>query len=131
MFKIKKKKKPTSYDFFNLADVIVATLTEKGIECYVWCKATTGSAYIRFNDSRMCSIRLGDHEGKSEYKYKYNVRSDVKKSYAKKENDIWRLYYPVHDLQKLYTDIEERHKRSKEWGPAKFKYGTPKHKMSL
>ena len=50
-------------NFKRLAKRVIKHLKKEGVECYLWHSATTGSAYIRFNDSRIGSIRLGDHKG--------------------------------------------------------------------
>ena len=69
--------------FKKIAESIIEKLKQRGINSYIWCVATTGSVYIRFEDAKICSIRIGDHDGKEQWKYKFNLRADVKKHHAK------------------------------------------------
>lgn len=38
---------------------------------------TTNSIYLKFEDTKLGSIRISDHTGKSKYAYKLNIDSDV------------------------------------------------------
>ena len=37
----------------DIANCVIDVLTERGVGCYIWRKATTGSVYIRFDDNRI------------------------------------------------------------------------------
>lgn len=114
--------------FHKIANKLIEELGEVGIGAYIWCVATTGSVYVRFEDQRMGSIRIGDHNGRERLKYKYNVRSDVKKRGWVKDGEIWRYFVKHNDWRSLIPVLEKRKDQVKNWGEAKFKYGIPKHK---
>lgn len=114
--------------FEGVANNLVLELNNIGIEAYVWHVATTGSAYIRFNDNRMCSIRLGDHKGRNKLKYKYNLRSDIGKKQWKKDGKVWRFYLPLNMWKLLIPVLVDRHNKIQDWGESKFKYNIPSFK---
>ncbi len=102
--------------FKKIADQIIHDLTLAGIGCYIYVEAkTTNSMYIRFEDPRMCSIRISDHQGYGQYKYKYNLRSDIKKSYTKKDDKVLRLYYCFADIEELIESVKKRRDLVATW----------------
>jgi hypothetical protein len=118
---------------FNLTGItnkLIEELNALGIECYLWHAATTGSQYIRFADSRMCSVRLGDHPGKDKLKYKYNVRSDISHKHRTwvKDGNVWRYYVPQQNWRNLIPVLQERHKQIQTWPPSQYKYNIPDFK---
>lgn len=121
----------TSVNFKEIADKLISELEKKEIEAYVWHVAKTGSVYIRFSDSRMCSVRLGDHNGRSKLKYKYNLRSDIKPDECgwKKDDGTWRYYLSIKDWRKMVYALEDRHHQIQDWPESKFKYTIPKYKQ--
>ena len=115
-------------NFNKIADGIVRTLNKKGIKAYVWCRAKTGTVYIRFEDPRMCSIRIGDHDGREYLRYKYNVRSDIKEFRMEQDNNVTRLYYPINSIGLLIHHLQKRKEFISKWErPNKYQYGIPKH----
>ena len=112
----------------QFADQLVNRLNKEGLDAYIWCHATTGSAYIRFKDSRMCSIRVGDHDGREKYKYKYNVRSDVKEFHKHKDEMTWRYYFPMNAIDKLIEELKLRKEIISTWTEHKYEYGIPSFK---
>lgn len=64
-----------------------------GIETYIYHVATTGSVYVKFTDERLRSIRIGNHNGRSKYRYKWNLRSDVKRHYTENDRGATRFYF--------------------------------------
>ncbi|GAB0155456.1 hypothetical protein CHRYSEOSP005_07170 [Chryseobacterium sp. Alg-005] len=115
--------------FKNIADNLINELSKKGIEAYIWHIATTGSIYVRFQDNRIGSVRIANHEGKSRLKYKYNLRSDMhlKKSTWIKDGDSWRFYLPVEQWKLLIDVLVERSKMVQSW-ENKYNYTIPKFK---
>lgn len=114
----------------ELADKVVSELLSNGIECYVYHRATTGSVYIRFKDQRMCSIRLGDHNGRGKLKYKYNIRVDLPLGYNKwqKDGDIWRLFLSSDQWKEIVPVLLKRKDEVKLWSTTKYSYKTPSFK---
>lgn len=88
------------------AKKIIKSLVERGVSCYLWHKATTGSMYIRFDNPTIGSVRLSDHEGKSHLKYKYNILigQGGRKGWRKDDNQ-WRYYAPVNEWKSVVEVI--------------------------
>lgn len=40
---------------------------------YVYYSARTGSLYLKFEDSSLGSVRIGDHQGIEKYRYRWNI----------------------------------------------------------
>jgi hypothetical protein len=117
-------------NFKRLAERIIKKLKEEGVECYLWHAATTGSAYIRFKDVRVGSIRMGDHKGRSQYSYRWNVRSDFPRKHSKwhKINDKWRYYTHTSNWVEIIPHIVERSNTVAGWGKCDYEYYVPDHK---
>lgn len=101
----------------KLSNEIIHHLSKNGIACYLHVSAvTTNSCYIRLYDARLGSIRVSDHEGKEKYGYKFNVRSDFPKKYArwKLDDNIWRYYMGVGGWKTLVKVIKERQEHIKK-----------------
>ena len=116
--------------FKKFADRVVKKLNEEGVESYLWHFANSGSAYIRFKDSRIGSIRLGDHKGRNQYSYRWNIRSDFPEGHSKwhKINDKWRYYTHSSNWIDLIPLIKERKVTVEQWGENPYEYFVPKHK---
>lgn len=113
------------------ADCIVEALNNSNVPCYIWHIATTGSIYIRFEDNRIGSVRIGNHEGRSKLKYKYNLRSDLNLKDVKwvKDENTWRCYLPLFKWDELVKILIERSNQVKSWPQSKFQYTIPKYKL--
>ena len=109
---------------------IVTMLLSEDIQAYIYHVATTGSVYIRFEDPRMGSIRIGGHEGRSNYSYKFNVRIDKNKlGWEKDRRDIWRFYCRPDQLTHLIEAIKRRAETVASWPEDKYGgYKTPDFK---
>ena len=115
-------------NFNKIADQLILKLNALGVGCYIWCRATTGSVYIRFEDVRMGSIRLGDHDGKDKLKYKFNIRSDWKGKNLQwlKDGEQWRLYIKSNEWESLIPILVKRAEDVKGYAPSRYNYGIPK-----
>lgn len=112
--------------FKQTAQEILEKAKEHGLGAYIYHIATTGSIYIRFNDDRMGSIRIGDHRNIDKYKYRYNVRFDFNKIKITKEDGKWRHFYPPSEINKLIEELVKRNQIIKTWaGQPKYHYGVP------
>lgn len=120
--------KPHIVEMKSIADKLVLKLNEIGIESYIWHFATTGSVYIRFKDPKMCSIRIGDHNGRGKLKYKYNLRRDSVKFGWVKDDDVWRYFLPLNRWQDLIPILQERSIQVKDWNDSKYNYKIPSFK---
>jgi len=116
--------------FKKIAEELVHELDEVGISAYIWHIATTGSVYIRFEDNRIGSVRIGDHNGRSKLKYKFNVRSDLKTGFKKwmKDGEIWRYYIHFDIWKDLVDVIIKRSHDVQKFEKGKYSYAIPKFK---
>lgn len=113
--------------FKDIANKLVDELKKSGVECYIWHLATTGSVYIRFKDSRMCSVRIGNHDGREHLKYKFNLRDDISPEHPKwiKDDGIWRFYLPLNKWKELIPELVKRQEQVKTWKDSKYQYKIP------
>lgn len=98
----------------NIAKQILKTLLLFDLKGIV-TSATDKTVIIKFEDSRMCSIIISDHENSQGFQYKFNVRSDIKESVKVKNGNVWRCYYTVDNTNEMILDLVERNKRIKTW----------------
>lgn len=115
----------------DLANCVIDALTERGVGCYIWHKATTGSVYIRFDDNRIGSIRIADHEGRSRLKYKYNLMIDGNFGRPKwvKDDGRWRCYAHSKCYMEMVLLIIQQSEKVKQYSEPKFSYTIPKFKQ--
>jgi hypothetical protein len=62
-------------------------------------------------DERLGSIRIADHNGRSRYRYKYNIRFDIKRSYEEIDRGIKRFYCVPKFYKKVILRIKEEMKK--------------------
>lgn len=106
--KIKRNstRRPNNQDKFNkVIDRLLEELSEA--EPWVYHKALTGSAYIKFHTIHT-SLRIADHDGIEKYNYRWNLRMDINRGspYSLLDEHMrWRHYYPYSCLRQLVADI--------------------------
>lgn len=81
----------------------------KDLKPYIYHTATTGSIYIKFEDSSYGSLRIGTHPGREKYTYKWNLRSDIEEFYEEVDRGVIRRYYPYKDINRMVKDLLELH----------------------
>lgn len=66
---------------------------------FLWYEAkTSSSTYIKFRDSRLCSIRLADHKPRARYSYTYDIRiNDLELEFKVKEM-IYKIFAKAKDI---------------------------------
>ena len=78
------------------------------------CSVTTSSIYIKTPDG--LSLRVGDHNGKEKYKYKWNLRWGISKSgFWEKDNGVWRYY--CSDPETIANEINKKVQQVKDIEP--------------
>ena len=99
------------YRFKYIAEQLIEKCKHAGMHPRIWHYATTGSVYIRFDLKKMRSVRIGDHDGREVYRYKYNLRFDLEKNmfYRDLDNGIERFYYAFDRMDQLVDDLAKRH----------------------
>lgn len=86
---------------------LLKKLKENDIKAYLYHEAKTGSFYIKMENKRLGSIRIGDHDGRKKYKYKYNVRFDMLKPSTEIDRGVKRFYCPPKQYKKIIKKIKE------------------------
>lgn len=84
---------------------LLKIFNDNDLGAYIYKKAKSGSIYIKFANKDLGSLRIADHEGRSKYRYRWNLRSDLKASYNYRDRGVVRYYYVWSDLQKLVQDL--------------------------
>ena len=85
----------------NLSKIVLKELSDLG--AYIYHKAVTSdSVYIKFSNPKLGSLRISDHEGRSKYSYRWNLRSDLE-SYVDKYQG--RYYYNTGDIRNMIKHI--------------------------
>ena len=94
-------------------------------------KRRPDGSYIRFDDNRIGSIRIADHEGRSRLKYKYNLMIDGNFGRPKwvKDDGRWRCYADAKSYLDLCVLIVQQSEKVKQYSEPKFSYTIPKFKQ--
>ena len=90
-----------------LQEELIFLLDEAGLSPVLYCDAvTTTSFYIKFEDERLRSLRVGDHGGKKKYRYKWNLRLDMHKYSTTVNKGVIRYFYPIEQLPQLIRHMQ-------------------------
>ena len=130
MSRFHKKNKKKNYSKF--AKTVVQKLTKEGIGCYVWHNAKHGSAYIRFDDPRIGSIRIADHKGRGHLSYRWNIRSDFPTGHSSwhKVNNRWRYYVHSGNWADIVPFIKAKKEEVEMLNRVPIPYFIPEHKKN-
>lgn len=91
----------SNFKFDSTAEYLLREL--KTLEAYIYHKAyPSNSIYIKFKDRRLGSIRISDHEGRSRYSYRWNLRSDIE---SKNDKLNHRYYYNIKEINNMINHI--------------------------
>lgn len=74
------------------ADILIESLKEWNPK--IWHRAATGSIYIKFPHWMLGSIRIGDHNKREKYKYRFEVRTDLEPAGVVIKNKNTYIYDP-------------------------------------
>lgn len=73
---------------------------------YLYHVSKWDSCYLKFYDTNWYgSIRVGDHNGREKYRYKWNVRME-RSSTVETDRNVHRRYYHVSDLDQMILDLK-------------------------
>lgn len=87
----------------SLVKQILKELASLGAYLY---HETPDSAYIKFADTGLGSLRISNHEGRPGYRYKWNLRYDFMMPMVKDHSGVTRRYYPVEQIKDFFRDIK-------------------------
>jgi len=93
---------------------VLKTLKAAGLKPYIYVAAKSGSCYFRFEDVRLRSLRIGTHNGRDKYRYKWNLRYDYDIPAVKNDHGVTRYYYPHKDLLCMATHMSNYYRKIKE-----------------
>ncbi|WFR64176.1 AAA family ATPase [Paenibacillus amylolyticus] len=90
----------------RIAADLIMLLQREGFIIQRYDSKTTSSIYLKLDYGVCNSIRIGDHRGKKQYKYRYNVDVGRKQINRHKTPEGWaRWYYPETALRNLLQDV--------------------------
>lgn len=88
---------------------LMKRLTNLGLKPYFYHHSKWGSYYIKFEDTRLRSVRVGDHDGRERYRYKWNLRSDLDKADIQMDKGCRRFYFPLSQIEGMANRIKKYH----------------------
>lgn len=94
--------RPASTD--EVVNRLLRELADLGI--YVHNEAvTTSSRYLKFEDDRIGSIRVGDHPGKKKYGYRWNILLGSDGTRTEIDRGKKRWYYHASDIEDFVRHV--------------------------
>lgn len=98
-----------------LRDIVLHELAPLGAYIYHEAKPngrfkSDPSIYIKFRNPKLRSLRIGDHDGREKYKYKWNLRTDGREG-IEKDNGVTRFYYHANAVLDLCKHIKHYHNK--------------------
>ena len=105
-----------------VSDKIIRKLKQKGFRINRYYAYKTKSIYIKLDYGVCGAIRISDHIGKKQYRYKFNV---IKKYTGPKiinDRGYIRLFYNYNNTKELVRDIEtEKESKINKYGLYNYK----------
>lgn len=107
-----------------IAAKLIRRLKTEGFVIQRYDSVTTNSIYLKLDYGVGNSIRIGDHKGKRQYKYRYNV--DIGRTQINRHTtpEGWpRWYYPETNLDDLIADIvNEKLVKIRKYGKENYRH---------
>lgn len=100
----------------EFAKELCEELLKEGFIIYRYDAYSTNSIYLKLDFGVCNSIRISDHDGKKELKYRYNIGSHIKKSNMRVDK-YPRFYFPVSAVSDMVKKIcSDRNEKLKRYG---------------
>lgn len=102
----------------SLIKAILGKLKDAGLRPYIFKEAKSGSVYIKFKKNISGTLRISNHDERSRYSYRWNLRFDISKPYTIDKGHKC-YYYPLNCIEemitkmKMWADINSR--SAEEW----------------
>lgn len=91
----------------KIRNIVKTLLSElKLLSPYIYHVSRWNSVYLKFKDIRLCSVRIGDHNGREKYRYKWNIEVDGK-TRIDNDNNARRFYFSDSDLNAFILRIKQ------------------------
>lgn len=114
----------------ELVAEVIERLKNNGFIIHRYDSMTTNSVYLKLDYGASHSIRISDHKGKKHLKYKFNLQSNIKKGYKKKQGKVERNYYSFKEVNKMIDEIiEHRNRQKMKLGNAGYAYLISKNRF--
>lgn len=81
----------------------------EGLGCWLYKQALTGSTYLKFAEACMGSVRVADHPGKSEYRYRWNLDVTMTGCRSIVDRGVTRHFYGPDSYDQMLHDIRQFH----------------------
>lgn len=98
-----KKKRPKNQQLEALASQVINSLHQEGFIIQRYNSMSTDSIYLKFDYGVCNSLRISNHGGKPEYKYRYNLIIGGETNII--EDKFIRYYYNENDIVQLIQQI--------------------------
>lgn len=81
----------------------------KPLGVYVYHRAkTSNSIYLKFDDSRLCSVRISDHQGIEKYRYKWNLcQGQSNPFYFSTDGGVRRFYFSFEAVDQFVERVKK------------------------
>ncbi|HYE38181.1 hypothetical protein [Methylocaldum sp.] len=97
--------------YLPIAQELRKRLEAYGIKTEIKTIAAWGSIYITCEDSRMGQIRIGDHDERDRYGYRWQVRTDLEEIAIDTSKGHRRFFYPPSELAAMAKRMKQYHIR--------------------
>lgn len=105
---MKKSNKELSALILRAADYVGRTLSGRGCMVHRYDAFSTSSVYLKVDAGVACSIRLSDHEGHYNLKYRFNYLAQVPGEAVEHVQDGFdRYFYQAGAVDQMIEDILE------------------------
>ena len=82
------------------------------LDAWLYHSVSGGSQYVKFYKPELGSLRIADHEGRSRYSYKWNIRFDLQSDFeVHMDRGTTRRFYHPRAISRFYLDIREAAKQ--------------------
>ena len=88
----------------NIVETLLREL--KSISPYIYHVSRWNSVYLKFQDKRLGSVRIGDHSGREKYRYKWNIEigGETRIEY---HDGVKRFYFADSNIPSFISRIKQ------------------------
>jgi hypothetical protein len=87
--------------YLGLAQRLRQELADLGIDTKIKTVASWGSVYITCDDERMGQIRVGDHDERERYGYRWQLRTDIHETKVDTAKGHRQFFFPASDVKEM------------------------------
>ncbi len=96
-----KRKPDIRRDLTVFEEMVIQALERASLKPYVSVVAISGSCYVKFKEPLLRSLRIGDHNGRKKYRYKWNLRHDCEQQRTEKDGNVVRYHFPASQVKNM------------------------------